>query len=221
LASLWGFAQTLLVQTALGKGPQLAAWQRKALVGLDLAAQHLSELTDDLLDMARLQAGQLELHPEPTDLVTLVQRVVTRLQMTTEQHTLSCLPSVERLVKYVDPRRIEQVLSNLISNAIKYSPEGGPIEVTIAEDIERQEALLSVRDHGIGIPAEQQAQIFQRFVQADNARAYGIEGTGLGLYLCRALVERHGGRIWFESVEGQGSTFFIALPVVSEAAPGL
>ena len=114
---------------------------------------------------------------------------------------------------------MKQVLSNLISNAIKYSPEGGPIEVTIAEDIERQEALLSVRDHGIGIPAQQQAQVFHRFVQADNARAYGIEGTGLGLYLCRALVERHEGRIWFESVEGQGSTFFIRLPLASTAAP--
>ncbi len=219
LTSLRGFAQTLLVHTALGKGPPLAAWQGKALAGLDLAAQRLNELTDDLLDMARLQAGQLELHPEPTDLVTLVQRVVTRLQMTTDQHTLSCLPSEERLVKYIDPRRMEQVLSNLISNAIKYSPEGGPIEVTIAEDSERQQVLLSVRDHGIGIPAQQQAQIFHRFVQADNARAYGIEGTGLGLYLCRALVERHGGRIWFESVEGQGSTFFIALPITSPAAP--
>jgi signal transduction histidine kinase len=113
---------------------------------------------------------------------------------------------------------MEQVLSNLISNAIKYSPEGGPIEVTIAEDSERQEALLSVRDHGIGIPV-QQAQIFHRFVQADNARVYGIEGTGLGLYLCRALVERHGGRIWCESVEGQGSIFFIRLPIASPAAP--
>jgi len=77
-----------------------------------------------------------------------------------------------------------------------------------------------VRDHGISIPAQQQAQIFQRFVQAENARASGIEGTGLGLYLCRALIERHGGRIWCESVEEQGSTFFIALPAVSEAAPG-
>ena len=219
LAALRGFAQTLLVQTALGKGPQLAAWQGKALAGLDLVAQRLSALTDDLLDMARLQAGQLELHPKPTDLVTLVQRVVTRLQMTTERHTIVFVPAVEQLVLHIDPRRMEQVLSNLISNAIKYSPEGGPIEVTIAEDIERQEALLSVRDHGIGIPAQQQAQVFHRFVQADNARAYGIEGTGLGLYLCRALVERHGGRIWFESVEGQGSTFFIRLPLASPAAP--
>lgn len=220
LANLRGFAQTLLVQTAQGKGPQLAAWQEKALAGLDLAAAHLSQLTDDLLDMARLQAGELELHPEPTDLVPLVQGVVTRQQLTTERHTLVLAPSVERLVLSIDPRRMEQVLVNVISNAIKYSPEGGPIEVTIAEESERQEALLSVRDHGIGIPAQQQAQIFQRFVQAENARFYGIEGTGLGLYLCRALLERQGGRIWCESVEGQGSTFFIALPVVSKATPG-
>lgn len=219
LANLRGFAQTLLVQTAQGKGPPLAAWQEKALAGLDLAAARLGELTDDLLDMERLQAGRLELHPEPTDLVPLVQRVVTRLQLTTERHTIVLVPSVERLVLFIDPRRMEQVLTNVISNAIKYSPEGGPIEVTIAEDIERQEALLAVRDHGIGIPAQQRAQIFQRFIQAENARAYGIEGTGLGLYLCRALLERHEGRIWVESVEGQGATFFIALPFVSKAAP--
>jgi signal transduction histidine kinase len=90
--------------------------------------------------------------------------------------------------------------------------------VSIAEQVEGQEALLSVCDHGIGIPAHELSQIFQRFVQAENARAYGIEGVGLGLYLCRTLVERHGGRIWCESVEGEGSTFFIALPVVSPAA---
>jgi signal transduction histidine kinase len=218
LSSLRGFAQTLLVQTAQGKGPHLAAWQNKALTGLDLAAAHLGELIDDLLDMARLQAGQLELHPEPTDLIPLIERVVTRLQLTTERHTLSCSPAVKYLVRDVDPRRMEQVLGNLISNAIKYSPEGGPIEVTLAEDVKRQEALLSVRDSSIGIPAQQQAQIFERFVQAENARAYGIEGAGLGLYLCRALVERHGGRIWCESVEGQGSIFFVALPAVSHAA---
>ena len=168
--------------------------------------------------MARLQADLLELRWEPTDLVTLAQRVVTRQQMTTELHTPALMSSVGCLVIHVDPRRMEQVLSNLISSAIKYTPEGGPTEVTVAEDIKRQEALLSVRDHGIGIPAQQQAQIFHRFVQADNARASGIEGTGLGLYLCRALVGQHGGRIWCESVEGQGPIFFIALPIASPAA---
>jgi signal transduction histidine kinase len=162
-----------------------------------------------------LQAGRLALPVDPTDLVALTMRVVTLLQMTTERHTLSLATPLEHLVAQADPRRIEQVLSNLICNAIKYSPEGGSIEVTIREDSQAYEALLSVSDHGIGIPARQQSLVFGHFTRADNARAYGIGGTGLGLYLCRELVERHGGRIWFESVEGQGSTFFVALPLVS------
>jgi len=219
IAIVNGFAQTLLIQTARGKGPQLAAWQEKALAGLDLATQRLNALTDDLLDMAGLQAGQLELRWEPTDLVALAQRVVTRQQMMTEHHTLTLVPAVERLVAQVDPRRIEQVLSNLVGNAIKYSPDGGAIKLTIRADIETPTVLLSVRDHGIGIPARQQFSIFGRFVQADNARASGIAGTGLGLYLCRELVERHKGQIWFGAVEGQGSTFFIRLPIASPAAP--
>jgi signal transduction histidine kinase len=108
------------------------------------------------------------------------------------------------------------VLSNLIGNAIKYSPDEGAIEIMLREEGEAERAVLSVRDHGIGIPTQQQASIFGRFMRADNARAYGIGGTGLGLYLSRELVELQGGRIWFESSEGQGSTFFLALPIGSE-----
>src|SRR6266851_4276769 len=214
LAVLKGFVQTLLVQTTRGKGPQLVEWQLEALQSIDQATARLVELTEDLLDVTRLQAGRLALHVDPTDLVALARRVVTRLQMTTERHTLSLATSVEHLVAQVDPRRMEQVLSNLIGNAIKYSPEGGSIEVTIREEEQAHEALLCVSDHGIGIPAQQQLLVFGRFARADNARAHSIGGTGLGLYLCRELVERHGGRIWFESTEGQGSTFFVALPLV-------
>jgi signal transduction histidine kinase len=105
------------------------------------------------------------------------------------------------------------VLTNLLSNAIKYSPQGGPIELTIREEVEPHTALLSIRDRGIGIPVGQQVHIFGRFVRAENARASEITGTGLGLYLSRELVERHGGRLWFESTEGAGSTFFMALPM--------
>ncbi len=215
LAVLKGFAQTLLVQTARGKGQELVEWQVEALQSIDQATARLVELTEDLLDVTRLQAGRLALHVEPTDLVALTRRVVTRLQMTTERHLLTLATPVEHLVAQVDPRRLEQVLSNLIGNAIKYSPEGGSINVTIGADEQAHAALLSVSDHGIGIPAQQHLLVFGRFARADNARAYGIGGTGLGLYLCRELVERHGGRIWFESVEGQGSTFFVALPLVS------
>ncbi len=119
---------------------------------------------------------------------------------------------------------MEQVLHNIIGNAIKYSPEGGTIDVTISEDDEQHLALLSIKDTGIGIPKQQQARIFGRFIRGDNARVYGIGGTGLGLYLSRELVwyrtgplpqsvERHSGRIWFESAEGKGSTFSISLPL--------
>ncbi len=215
LAVLKGFAQTLIIQTARGKGPELADWQGEALQGIDQATLRLVELTEDLLDVTRLQAGRLTLHLEPVDLVALVHRVVTRLQMTTEKHTISIRTAVEHLVVDVDPRRTEQVLSNLLGNAIKYSPEGGQIEVAMREGADTNMALLSVCDRGIGIPAHQQSLVFGRFARADNAREHGIGGTGLGLYLCRELVERQGGRIWFESTEGQGSTFFIALPLTS------
>lgn len=216
LAILKGFAQMLLVQTARGKGPTLTDWQVEALQGIDQATLRLVELTEDLLDVTRLQAGRLTLHCEPTDLIALSQRVVRRMQMTTEQHTISLSTAVEHLVVSVDPRRMEQVLINIISNAIKYSPAGGPIAVTIRERDNDGSALITIQDQGIGIPLYQQARIFGRFVRADNVRAYGIGGTGLGLYLCRELIEQQGGRVWFESVEGQGSTFFISLPVVSD-----
>ena len=183
-----------------------------------LATDRLVDLAEDLLDVTRVQAGRLELLREPTDLVALARRVLTRRQLTTERHTLTLLTALPHLVVQADPRRMEQVLSNLIGNAIKYSPEGGAIEVTIRVDNEKHEALLAVRDHGIGIPQHEQARVFGRFARAGNAQAHGIRGAGLGLYLCRDLVEAHGGRIWLESTEEQGSTFFVTLPLPSQAA---
>ncbi len=213
LAVLKGFSQTLIVQTARGKGPQLTNWQIEALDGIDQSTVRLVELIDDLLDVTRLQAGQLELYIEPTNLIDLARRVIGRLRITTEQHTLSLHTALEHLVVNLDTRRMEQVLNNIIGNAIKYSPAGGTIDVTISEDDEQRLALISIKDTGIGIPKQQQARVFGRFVRADNAHAYGIGGTGLGLYLSRELVERHDGRIWFESAEGKGSTFSISLPI--------
>ena len=218
VAVLSGLAETLLQDGRSGI-VLLTAWQREALQGIDQAAFHLVRLTDELLDAARLQAGRLELAREATDLVALCRRVVARFQRTAPQRTLSFETPLEHLVAEVDPERIEQVLDNLLSNAIKYSPEDGPILLTLRESADARTASLSVSDKGIGIPVQQQARIFERFERADNSRAYGIGGTGLGLYLSRALVEQHGGHIWLESVEGQGSTFTFTLPLASEAPP--
>ncbi|HEY4384899.1 MAG TPA: HAMP domain-containing sensor histidine kinase, partial [Ktedonobacteraceae bacterium] len=217
LAILKGFAQTLLVQTARGKGPALAEWQTEALEGIDQATERLVDLTEDLLDMTRLQAGRLEFHVEPIDLIALSRRMVTRLQLTTQQHQLSLFTEYSYLVVSADPQRIEQILGNLFSNAMKYSPQGGVIEVTLWPDEKTNMATLSMRDYGIGIPTEQQSRIFGRFERADNVHAHGITGTGLGLYLCRELIERQGGRIWFQSVEGEGTTFFFTLPLLFPA----
>lgn len=213
LAVLKGYTQMLLMHSKRGKGPEFTELQKQALREIDKSINSMVELANDLLDVTRLQAGELVLQFEPADLVALVRRVTERLQMTTMQHTLSIESTLPSLPLTLDVRRMEQVFSNMIGNAIKYSPDGGDIETAIHEAREVQEVVISIRDHGIGIPLHEQGRIFGRFTRATNTSAYKIGGTGLGLYLCRELVERHGGRIWFESVQGQGSTFFIALPL--------
>ncbi len=213
LAVLKGFAEMLKYQTARGKGPKLADWQRDAIEEIDEATSRLDKLTEDLLDVTRLQAGRLILSREPADLVALTWHMVAQRQVTTKQHVLSFDTEHSSLMVEIDRARIEQVLTNLLSNAVKYSPQGGPIDLSLREEAESHEVILSIRDRGIGIPIEQHVRIFGRFVRAENARSSEITGTGLGLYLSRELVERHGGRLWFESTEGEGSTFFMTLPL--------
>ncbi|SRR6266487_1515816 len=215
LAVLKAALGTLVLQTARGHGPKLAAWQQEMLEDLELATDRLSTLTDDLLDVSRVQAGQLVLQRASTNLVSLVQRLVERFQKTTTRHQLAFHPEHPTLEAEIDPQRMEQVLSNLLTNAIKYSPQGGSIVVTVGKDGADHAVEIRVQDGGIGIPLHQQARIFGRFMRADNAQAAGISGTGLGLYLCRALVEQHAGRLWFESGEGEGTTFFVTIPLVA------
>lgn len=167
-----------------GRWPALLERQEEALQSIAQSTTQLVELTEDLLDVTRLQGGGVQLHCEPTDLVALVQRTVERLQMTTSRHTLTVVTTLLSLAVDADSVRIVQVLSNLIGNAIRYSPEGGPVEITLYESGDAQEARVSVRDSGIGIPEKDQARIFGQFARAGNAETHGIGGTGLGLYLC-------------------------------------
>jgi PAS domain S-box-containing protein len=197
-------------------------WQEEAATAVMEAAKRLAALTDDLLDTTRLQANQLELRPEPLEIGALVRRVVKRQRLASEKHTITTAlpPDTETLLVEADAQRLEQVLTNLLSNAIKYSPDGGNIEVEASRQVrtepgsatKREWARVEVRDHGMGIPADQFDRIFVRFGRATNARERAVSGTGLGLYLCRELVERHGGQMWFESTEGVGTTFTFELP---------
>lgn len=209
---LAGYADLLLRGAAAGKGHALDEQQKQKILAMKEASEHLAKLTEEVLDATRLQAGHLHLQCQPTELIGFTRRIVEQLQATTRLHRLSLEAGCSVLWASVDACRLEQILANLLSNAIKYSPQGGPIEVRIWQDEQAKEVSFSVRDQGMGIPSAQQARIFGRFVRAENVRAARLRGTGLGLYLCRELIERHGGRIWFQSAEHTGSTFFFTLP---------
>lgn len=220
-----GYAQMLLRapngQEGSAQEAPMAPWQEDALRDINSAMGRLTALTDDLLDVTRLQAGQLQLSREPHDLVALAHRICRRMQTTTMQHEIQLDTHVKHLIVDIDVRRIEQTLHNLINNAIKYSPSGGVVKVTLRrfqpsaeQGASRPSAEMTVEDHGLGIPEDQQGMIFERFVRARNAQELGIEGTGLGLYLCREILAAHDGRIWFESKEGEGTTFHVVIPLL-------
>ncbi len=174
-------------------------------------SDRLARLVDDLLDVSRLQAGGLPFHDvEAVDLRAVVRRVIDRYQPQTQKHTLTAEFPDDYPMIDGDPRRLEQVLDNLISNAVKYSPQGGSVRITGSTT--PAEILLSVQDAGVGIPWGEQERIFERFYRVEGPETRAVAGTGLGLYLTRAIVQAHGGRIWVESVPGQGATFFVALP---------
>jgi signal transduction histidine kinase len=176
----------------------------------------LTALVHDLLDVARAQSGSLEIQPVSMDLAALSRRLTEAMQATTEDHTLTVIAPATLLVSG-DESRIEQVLTNLISNAIKYSPEGGPIAVRV--EIAGREAQVCVSDAGIGIPAAERERLFERFHRATNAQAQRIRGFGLGLYISQAIVTAHGGRIWLAGADPtpggaeRGSVFCFSLPL--------
>jgi signal transduction histidine kinase len=178
-------------------------------------ARRLASLLNDLLDLQRVEQETLELRSEEVDLNDLLATQVTLYSAQSHGHTLQFSPSGESLFVRGDRDRLAQVVGNLLSNAIKYSPDGGTVEVTTTRI--GDEAWISVRDEGLGIPADHQDQIFTKFFRGDVGRELGIAGTGLGLVLARQIVEAHGGEIGFESEVGRGSTFWLHLP----ASPAL
>jgi signal transduction histidine kinase len=172
-------------------------------------------LVDQLLDVSQLSSGKLALSFAATDLGQLVTRVVARLEMQAiaAGSTLS-VRAEPGVVGQWDEGRLDQVVTNLLTNAIKYGA-GGPVTVEVAA--RRGDAVLVVRDHGIGIPVEAQARIFERFERAVPASHYG--GFGLGLWIVRQFVEQMGGRVSVASAEGQGATFTVCLPLARRDAP--
>lgn len=170
----------------------------------------LERMVGDFLDTVRIEAGQLELKLEPCDACQLARNVVELFQATSSAHTVRYEGQAEPMVLRIDPARIEQILNNLVSNAIKYSPAGG--EVTVGVERQAEHVIISVSDRGLGISPEDQPRLFEPFRRAGST-ASGIPGMGLGLFVCRRIAEAHGGRIELKSEPGSGSTFSVRLPV--------
>jgi signal transduction histidine kinase len=189
---------------------------RRYLEVIRTEARRLAELLNDLLDLQRIEQGTLELRLDEVDLNDLLAAQITLYSAQSGDHELQLDPAEESLVVYGDRDRLAQVIGNLLSNAIKYSPDGGTVRVSAS--LVGNEAWIWVHDEGLGIPADHQQRIFTKFFRGDVGRVRGISGTGLGLVLSRQIVEAHGGEIGFESVEGEGSTFWLQLPAAAEAS---
>ena len=191
------------------------AVQAELLETITHHTNRLEALVTDLLESTRLEAGQVTLATQPTDLRRIVERTVMAiapLMQQKEQHLETVLPNAAMWAD-VDRRRIEQALTNLLANAHKFTPKGGHVRVTLER--RNDELLIAVADDGPGIPREHQVHLFQRFYVIPDGT--GKVGLGLGLYIARQLVELHGGHVWVESSSRRGSTFFLALPALKGA----
>ena len=181
----------------------------KYLVRMGDQIDRLTNIINELLDVSRIQTGRLELNLEPTSLRNLIEETCENIQATVVDHKIKCYGDELDIIN-IDKYRTGQVLVNLLTNAVKYSPSGGEVEMEYKN--RPDDVLVSVRDQGIGIPEEYHDRIFERFYRVYDKNEKTFPGLGMGLYISSEIIKKHGGRIWVESKEGEGSTFYFTLP---------
>jgi len=208
LTSLLGFADLLYTEDL---GP-LSEEQKEVVGIIKDSGQSLLELVNDFLDYSSIEAGFLDLHKVETDLCQIAAEVFRTMKPLADekQHHVTLNIPDHPAFAFVDPDRIKRVLTNLYSNAIKYTPEGGQIVISVTE--KTGEYIISVQDSGIGIPEESKPYLFQRYHRIKNDKTRHILGTGLGLLIAHEIIEAHGGRIWVESKAEEGSKFSFSIP---------
>lgn len=194
-------------------GPMNEA-QKEFVEGINLSVEKMSALISDLLDLAKIEAG-MDMNIRVCRMDSLIHASLTSFLKPAELKGITINTDIDEPLPLVagDPSRLEQVMSNLLDNALKYTPAGG--KVTVAAWAEEGEVIVEVRDTGIGIAPEDQVHLFEKFFRVKNEQTQDIGGTGLGLAIVRSIIERHGGRVWVRSQPGKGSTFGFALSATS------
>jgi two-component system phosphate regulon sensor histidine kinase PhoR len=185
---------------------------RERVATIDVESGHLVQMINELLDLSRMEQAAVQTRQDEIELGSLVMTSVHRLQTFAERQGVTMVVRIPADLPPVrgDDERLDQLLMNLLHNAIKFSSHGDT--VTVATDEHPDSVVVSVADEGSGIPVADQPRVFERFYKVDRARQRGLGGTGLGLSIARHIADAHGGTIWLESTEGQGSTFSFSLP---------
>jgi signal transduction histidine kinase len=179
-------------------------------------AQRLNRMINEMLDLDRMESGRMTIHPERMDLNAVVDEVVDRVRPNAPTHTLTLDLQTDMPPIHADRDRLTQVASNLLNNAVKYSPTGG--RITVSTRVDGGEVRLDVRDEGLGIPPDALETIFERYSRVDSQATKDIQGTGLGLPIVRQIVQLHGGKVWAESELGRGSVFHVVIPLAGAGA---
>jgi signal transduction histidine kinase len=207
LTIIKGYATTLLRESVNWD----KTTQQEFLHNIDEKTDELRELIDKILQSAKLEAGAFRLEKEPLLIPRLARRIIEENVQRSKRHRFTAKFEPSFPVVEADTRCVEQVVRNLVENAIKYSPQGG--EISISGQREDGEVVVTVSDHGIGIAPQFQDKVFERFYRVDNRLTRGVSGSGLGLSICKGHIKAHGGRIWLESIPGKGSSFHFSLPL--------
>lgn len=211
LFSIQGFARILSEENDLDD-----ATRKGFLSTIQRQATQLSDMVSNLLDISRFDEGKLELAKEQVNILAMTHQAILKLQGFAHQEQVTIETNFPESVPSVvgDQRRLEQVLTNLIGNAIKFTPQGGSVTITII--VSKKRIHISVKDTGIGIPAEALEHIFARYYQVENSDERLARGSGLGLYIAQKIIESHGGTIWADSTVDEGSTFHFTIPLTTE-----
>jgi signal transduction histidine kinase len=212
LTAVVGYTQTLQVRAA--REGNLTRRDRETLRVIAAQAKRLRMLIDSVLDLTRLHNGQMQIARQAVDLAAVARQVVADARLTAARHLFEFRGPEAPVVILGDGVCLEQVIRNLLDNAVKYSPADGAITVSVEQ--RNMEALLRVSDQGIGIPEAARTRLFERFYRASNLDPRRVPGTGIGLSIVTEIVALHGGVVEVDSVEGQGSTFTIRLPLLQE-----